>query len=53
MNKLCTMGGAFVGSYVGWYLGDRWGMGMAFLLSGVVSLVGVYLGWKLARKLEE
>jgi len=47
------MGGAFVGSYVGWYLGDRWGMGMAFLLSGVVSLVGVYLGWKLARKLEE
>gem|GEM_PF-6607180 len=26
--------------------------GIAFLISGVVSLLGVYLGWKLARRLE-
>ena len=52
MNKLCTLGGASIGSYVGWFLGERYGLGTAFVLSGIASLAGVYLGWKLARKLE-
>jgi hypothetical protein len=29
----------------------RYGLGTAFVLSGVASLVGVYAGWKLAQRL--
>jgi len=50
VNRLCTFGGAMVGSYLGWYLGLRWGMGLAFSLGAIGSLLGVYLGWKLARR---
>ena len=53
MNKLCTMTGAAVGSYAGWYLCEGLGTTAAFLGSGVASVIGVYLGWKLARKIEE
>jgi hypothetical protein len=54
MNKLLTMGGAFVGGYAFWALGDALGFSFmgSFLLSGVGSLVGVYAGWKLARRFE-
>jgi len=51
MNKLCTFGGATIGSYVGWFLGMRFGYFAAFAVSGVASLVGVYAGWKLAQRL--
>lgn len=50
VNRLCTFGGAVVGSYLGWYLGLRWGMGLAFSLGAIGSLLGVYLGWKLAQR---
>ncbi len=50
MNKLCTFGGALIGSYVGWYLGSRFGIGWAFFVSGIGSLLGVYLGWKIAQR---
>lgn len=50
MMKLCTLGGATIGGYVGWFLGDSFGIGVAFALSGIGSLVGVYLGWKLALR---
>jgi hypothetical protein len=54
MNKLLTMGGALVGGYAFWALGDALGFSFlgSFVLSGVGSLVGVYAGWKLARRLE-
>ena len=41
-------------SYGFWALGDYFGMSFlgSFMLSGVGSVVGVYAGWKLARKLE-
>ena len=32
---------------IGWWLGSSFGMGTAFLLSGVGSLVGVWVGWRL------
>jgi len=38
-----------LGSWVGWWLGDRWGLMTAFLLSSVGSIVGVYLGWRINR----
>ncbi len=36
-------------SYAGWYLGEPLGLMWAFFISGAASLVGVYVGWKLAR----
>jgi hypothetical protein len=36
-------------SYGGWMLGEPWGFGWAFVISGVAALLGVYLGWKTAR----
>ena len=55
VNKLCIFAGTMLGGYGGWYLGDALGLGMlgAYLVSGVGSVVGVWLGWKLARKLGE
>jgi len=47
MMKLCIFAGTTIGGYVGWFLGDRFGFGVAFVLSSVGSLVGVYAGWKL------
>ena len=46
MNKLCTFGGATLGSYVGWVVGMRVGIGTAIVLSGVAALAGVVVGWK-------
>ena len=33
--------------WVGWWLGEKVGLMTAFLLSGVGSLAGVYLGWRI------
>lgn len=54
MNKLCIFAGTILGSYAGWWAGDALGFGFfgAFFTSGAGSLLGVWLGWKLARKLE-
>ena len=44
-----------IGGYAFYAAGDAVGLhfGWSFVLSGVGSLVGVYAGWKLARKMEE
>jgi membrane protein implicated in regulation of membrane protease activity len=54
MNKLCCFVGATVVGYAGWFLADAigWSFWAAFWLSSAGSLLGVYLGWKLARRLE-
>ena len=54
MSKLCIFAGTLIVGYAGWFAGDALGLGFfgAFLLSGAGSLLGVWLGWKLARKLE-
>jgi len=54
MNKLLTLGGATLLGYAGWWLADAAGLGLfgAFLAGGLGSLAGVWLGWKLARRLE-
>ena len=51
--KLCIFVGMCVGSWAGWALGESGGVMTAFLLSGVVSVIGVYLGWRAARALLE
>jgi hypothetical protein len=55
MMKLCIFVGTTVGSYAFWAAGDALGLGFGwcFLISGVGSILGVYGGWKLGRKLSE
>jgi hypothetical protein len=52
VNKLCIFAGTTVCSYAAWFLSSNMGFGAQFIFSGIGSLVGVYLGWKLARKIE-
>ena len=35
--------------WVGWWIGNKFGPTAGFLLSGVGSLVGVYIGWRISR----
>jgi len=49
VNRLCIFVGMILGSWIGWWLGDRWGLMTAFLFSSVGSIVGVYLGWRINR----
>ena len=44
MSKLLAWVGASVGSAVGWWAGDRFGLFSAFLLSMVGTGAGLYLG---------
>ncbi len=48
--KLFTSVGAIAFSYIGWYLAAPLGIGWAFVLSGIASLFGVYVGWKLGQR---
>lgn len=54
MNKLCCFAGATLFGYAGWFVAERigWGLFGMFTISSLGSLLGVYLGWKVARKLE-
>ncbi len=47
--KLCIFVGLNVGGYAGWMLGEPFGVMTAFAISSVGSILGVYLGWKMAR----
>ena len=49
MNKLCIFVGLTIGSYLGWWVGAQWSMMMAFIVSSIGSLAGVYAGWKINR----
>ena len=57
MTKLCILVGTTVFGIAGSMLAGALGMDTfslgGFLLSGLGSVIGVYAGWKLARKLEE
>ncbi len=54
MNKLCILVASTVLGYVGWSAGDRLGFGFfgSFCVSALGSLLGVWVGWKIARHLE-
>jgi len=49
--KLCIFIGMTAGGWAGWSLAENYGVMTAFLVSGVGSIVGVYLGWRVARML--
>lgn len=52
MNKLCIFAGTTIVGYAGWFLGGALGLEFfgSFLLSGLGSLVGVWVGWKVAQR---
>jgi hypothetical protein len=50
MMKLCIFVGTTLGGYLGWWLGEYFGFGAAFALSGLGSLAGVYAGWKVGLR---
>jgi len=54
MDKLCTLGGATIAGYAGWYLGALLGLEFfgCFVVSGLASVAGVWLGWRLAQRLK-
>ena len=49
MRKLCIMVAVCILSWVGWWLGEKVGLMTAWVLSGVGSLAGVYVGWRIHR----
>jgi len=52
VTKLCITAGMFIGGYAAACLVSSFGMMTEVLVSGLGSMVGVYLGWKLARRIE-
>ncbi|MBI3736553.1 hypothetical protein HY256_08585 [Candidatus Sumerlaeota bacterium] len=49
MNKLCIFIGMTIFSSIGWWIGSYVGILTAYTLSGVGSLIGVYVGWRVNR----
>jgi len=56
MTKLCIFAGTTIFGIAGSLLANAFGMDTfslgAFFLSGVGSVVGVYVGWKVAQRLK-
>jgi len=51
MTKLLIFLGMFIGSWLGWWLGDLiGGFGWAFAISGLGSIAGVFVGWKIDKE---
>lgn len=53
MTKLFCFVGSIVGGYAGWYPGEAlgWNFLVCFLLSGVGSIIGIVVGWKVAQRI--
>ncbi|MGA9853038.1 MAG: hypothetical protein WBR15_08920 [Gammaproteobacteria bacterium] len=49
MKKLIMLLAIFILSGIGWTLGQRFGLGVAWLLSSIGALAGVYIGWRIGR----
>ena len=49
MEKLFWLIGATVGGWLGWALGERFGIMAAAMLSAVGTGVGIYLAYRIIR----
>jgi len=49
VNKLCIFVGVMVLGWVGWWIGAKIGFMTAYMLGGISSVVGVYVGWRINR----
>jgi hypothetical protein len=52
VNKLCIFAGSMVFGYIFGFLGSGFGIMTEIILSGVGSMVGVYVGWKVAQRID-
>ena len=50
MKLLIFVGMNVVGA-LGWWIGEQFGLGAAIVVSGIGSILGVYVGWRVARKI--
>jgi hypothetical protein len=49
MKKICIFVGITVFGWIGWWAGSGLGIMTAWVFSGVGSLLGVYVGWRINR----
>jgi len=49
MAKLLIFVGGGVMGWLGWWLGSKIGPGFAYVISGVGTMLGIYLGWRIHR----
>ena len=49
--KLLIFVGMNVFGALGWWLGEQFGLGTAIVASGIGSILGVYVGWRVARNI--
>lgn len=49
--KLCIFVGTTIGGSIGWSVAEDYGFMAAFIVSGIGSILGVYAGWAIARRL--
>lgn len=52
MNKLCIFVGTTVCGYGAGFLVSEFGLMTQIVVSGIGSIVGVFLGWKVAQRIE-
>ena len=52
IGKICGSIGGFLGSSIGWWLGQPGGMMTAFMVSMVGTGLGIYAGRKVAASLD-
>jgi hypothetical protein len=50
MNKLCILVCITILGAIGWWLGSKIGFMTAYVFSGIGSIVGVYVGWRINRE---
>ncbi|HUT23745.1 MAG TPA: hypothetical protein VM492_05335 [Sumerlaeia bacterium] len=49
MNAICIFVCMTVLGSIGWWIGSHLGIMTAYTLSGIASLAGVYVGWRINR----
>jgi len=47
MKELCILVGMTCLGWVGWWIGAKVGLMTAFTLSGIGSILGVYVDWRI------
>jgi uncharacterized membrane protein YfcA len=52
VTKLCIFTCMTAAGYIAGYLVQSFGLMTEIIVSGIGSMVGVYLGWKLAQRIE-
>ena len=50
MKMILTSGGAIIGGWIGWWLGDKVGFFTAWCVSCIGSAAGLYAGREIVRR---